>query len=103
MSNRTAQLLDEFNALPENEKRAFTAEFFRRVIPFDSGPLDDDETAHAANNWLAACAVSSSSRGPESNGITLRKNSAVNALFSFSGRALNSSKSWAVRLLIPSA
>jgi hypothetical protein len=53
MSSRTAQLLDEFNALPEDEKRAFTAEFLRRAIPFDSGPLDDDETAHAADHLLA--------------------------------------------------
>jgi len=45
MSRQRAQLLDAFEALPDEEKRAFTAEFLRRVIPLDSGPLDDDETA----------------------------------------------------------
>ena len=53
MSDRTAQLPDSFEALPQNEKRAFTAEFFRRVVPFDSGPLDDEETAHAADQLFA--------------------------------------------------
>ena len=53
MSSRTAQLLDQFDALPEAEKRAFTAEFFRRVVPFDSGPLEDEETARAADQLFA--------------------------------------------------
>jgi hypothetical protein len=35
--------------LPSEEQRAFTAEFLRRAIPFDSGPLDDEETARAAD------------------------------------------------------
>ena len=48
MSRRTSQLLEAFDALLSEEQRAFTAEFFRRAIPFDSGPLDDEETAHAA-------------------------------------------------------
>jgi len=45
--------LDEFDALPEDEKRTFTAEFFRRAVPFDSGPLDDEETAHATDELFA--------------------------------------------------
>ncbi len=49
MSRQTSQLLEAFDALPTEEQRAFTAEFFRRLIPFDSGPLDDEETAHAAD------------------------------------------------------
>lgn len=53
MSRQTAQLLDEFEALPEEEKRIFTAEFLRRAIPFDSGPLDDQETARAADELFA--------------------------------------------------
>jgi len=53
MSRQTAQLLDAFEALPEEEKRIFTAEFLRRAIPFDSGPLDDHETAHAADELFA--------------------------------------------------
>ena len=53
MSRQTAQLLDAFEALPEEEKRVFTAEVLRRAIPFDSGPLDDEETAHATDELLA--------------------------------------------------
>ena len=49
MSKQTAQLLEAFEALPEQEKRVFTAEFLRRAVPFDSGPLDDGETALAAD------------------------------------------------------
>lgn len=53
MSRQTAQLLDAFEALPDEEKRIFTAELLRRAIPFDSGPLDDEETAHAADEIFA--------------------------------------------------
>jgi hypothetical protein len=53
MSRQTLELLDAFEALPEAEKRIFTAELLRRAIPFDSGPLDDEETAHAADQLLA--------------------------------------------------
>jgi len=49
MSRQTRQLIEAFDALPAEEQRAFTAEFFRRAIPFDSGPLDDEETACAAD------------------------------------------------------
>lgn len=54
MSSETAQLLEEFEALPEDEKRAFTAEFLRRAVPFDSGVLDDSEVADAADRLLAS-------------------------------------------------
>jgi hypothetical protein len=53
MSRQTAQLLEAFEALPDEEKRTFTAEFLRRVVPFDSGPLDDEETARAADESFA--------------------------------------------------
>ncbi|HXB75293.1 MAG TPA: hypothetical protein VNY05_44085 [Candidatus Acidoferrales bacterium] len=53
MSKQTAELLDAFEFLPETEKRIFTVEFLRRTIPFDSGALDDDETAHAADQLFA--------------------------------------------------
>lgn len=53
MSRQTAELLEAFEALAEEDKRAFTAEFLRRAIPFDSGPLDDEETAHAADQLFA--------------------------------------------------
>jgi hypothetical protein len=52
MSNQTAQLLEAFEALPEEEKRIFTVEFLRRATPFDSGPLDDAETVLAADQLL---------------------------------------------------
>ena len=49
----TTQLLEAFEALPEKEKRSFTVEFLRRVVPFDSGPLDDEETTRAADELFA--------------------------------------------------
>jgi hypothetical protein len=52
MSKQTAELLEAFEALPEDEKREFTGAFLRRSIPFDSGPLDDEETAHAADELM---------------------------------------------------
>jgi hypothetical protein len=54
MSSQTAQLLEAFEALPEAEKRVFTVEFLRRAVPFDSGPLDDSETAGDADQLLAS-------------------------------------------------
>jgi hypothetical protein len=54
MSREITTLLEAFEALPEEEKRVFTAEFLRRSVPFDSGPLDDAETARAADELLAA-------------------------------------------------
>jgi hypothetical protein len=53
MSRQTAQLLEAFEALPAEEKRTFTAEFLRRAIPFDSGPLDDEETTRATDEVFA--------------------------------------------------
>jgi hypothetical protein len=54
MSGQTAALLEAFEALPEDEKRVFTAELLRRAVPFDSGPLDESETAEAADQLLAS-------------------------------------------------
>jgi hypothetical protein len=54
MSHQTTRLLDAFDALQQDEKRAFTAAFLRRMIPFDSGPLDDSETALAADQLFTA-------------------------------------------------
>jgi len=51
MSRETAQLLEAFEALPEDEKRVFTVEFLRWAAPFGSGPL---ETAVAADQLLAS-------------------------------------------------
>jgi hypothetical protein len=52
MSKQTALLLEAYEALPAEEKRIFTAEFMRRALPLDSGPLSDEETAHAADELL---------------------------------------------------
>ena len=54
MSSQTAQLLEAFEALPEDEKRVFTVEFLRRAVPFDSGSLDDAEIADASDQLLAS-------------------------------------------------
>jgi len=54
MSKQTIELLEAFEALAPEEKRIFTAEFLRRALPFDSGPLDDEETAQAADQIFAA-------------------------------------------------
>jgi hypothetical protein len=63
VTRETADLLEAFEALPEDEKRAFTAEFIRRAVPFDSGPLDDDETAHAADQLLTPLDVEEDETG----------------------------------------
>lgn len=52
MGRQTAQLLEHFEALPDDEKRIFTVEFLRRAVPFDSGPLDDSEIANTADQLL---------------------------------------------------
>ena len=64
MSRQTADLLDAFEALPEDEKRVFTAEFLRRAIPFDSGPLDDQETAQAADEIFRLMEPEGDESGP---------------------------------------
>ena len=64
MSRLTAELLEAFEALAEEDKRAFTAEFMRRAIPFDSGPLDDEETAHAADHLFALLDAEENDAGP---------------------------------------
>ena len=64
MSRQTADLLEAFEALPEEEKRVFTAEFLRRAIPFDSGPFDDAETADAADQLFALMDAAEDDSGP---------------------------------------
>jgi hypothetical protein len=48
MSRDTQALLEAFEQLPAEEKRAFTEELLRRSLPFDSGPLDDKEIGAAS-------------------------------------------------------
>jgi hypothetical protein len=49
MSRQTEALLDAFEHLPAEEKRAFTAEVLRRSLPFDSGDIEDEEIAGASS------------------------------------------------------
>ena len=42
MSRDTEALLDAFEHPPVEERRAFTEEMLRRLLPFDSGPLEDE-------------------------------------------------------------
>jgi hypothetical protein len=43
MSSETQALLKAFEQLPAQEKQVFAEEVLRRSLPFDSGPLDDEE------------------------------------------------------------
>jgi hypothetical protein len=48
MSRDTEALLEAYEHLPAEEKRAFTEEVLRRSLPFDSGPLEDEEIGAAS-------------------------------------------------------
>jgi len=48
MSRETRALLEAFDHLPAEEKRAFAAEVLRRSLPFDSDPLADEEIGAAS-------------------------------------------------------
>jgi hypothetical protein len=47
VSRDTEALLDAFEHLPVEEKRAFT-QVLRRSLPLDSGPLEDEEMGAAS-------------------------------------------------------
>jgi hypothetical protein len=49
MSRDIEALLEAFDHLPAEEKRAFTEEVLRRSLPFDSGPLTDAEIGAASD------------------------------------------------------
>lgn len=53
MSTAATALLNAFELLPENEKQQLANELFRRVPPYDSGPLDDQVTARAGDDLAA--------------------------------------------------
>ena len=55
MSNQAAQLLEAFEALPPDDKQAFAVEVLRRTreLPFDSGPLADEEIGEAGRFLFA--------------------------------------------------
>ncbi len=48
MTREATALLEAFETLPAEEKRAFADEILRRSVPFDSGPLADEEIGAAS-------------------------------------------------------
>ena len=48
MSHEIQVLLEAFEHLPVEEKRAFTEEVLRRSLPFDSGSIEDEEIGAAS-------------------------------------------------------
>lgn len=55
MSRDTEALLDALERLSVEEMRAFTQEVLRRSLPFDSGPLDDEEIGTASAPCSSPC------------------------------------------------
>jgi len=55
MSERTVQLLDAFETLPPDDKQSFLLEIMRRTreLPFDSGPIPDEEIGEAGRAIFA--------------------------------------------------
>jgi hypothetical protein len=55
MTQKATALLEAFETLPAEEKRVFADEILRRSLPFDSGPLTDEEIGAASSKlfeWL---------------------------------------------------
>ena len=52
MKREATALLEAFENLPADEKRALAEEILRRSLPFDSGPLEDAEIAAASASLL---------------------------------------------------
>ena len=48
MIRETETLLESFDHLPAEEQRTFAYEVLRRSLPFDSGPLEDEEIGTAS-------------------------------------------------------
>ncbi len=55
MSKHSIELLDAFEALPQSDKQAFAIEVLRRTreLPFDSGPITDEEIGEAGRALFA--------------------------------------------------
>jgi len=55
MGGQAKRLLDEFDTLPRREKQEFAVEILRRTreMPFDSGPLNDEEIGEAGRDLFA--------------------------------------------------
>jgi hypothetical protein len=55
MTQKASALLEAFESLPAEEKRVFADEILRRSLPFDSGPLTNEEIDVASSKlfeWL---------------------------------------------------
>jgi hypothetical protein len=55
MTQKASALLEAFETLPAEEKRVLANEILRRSLPFDSGPLTDQEISDASSKlfeWL---------------------------------------------------
>ena len=52
MSNPAVELLEAFEALPPDDKQSFAVEVLRRTrdLPFDSGPISDEEIGEAGRS-----------------------------------------------------
>jgi len=55
MSKRAVELLQAFDALPPEDKQAFAVEVLRRTreLPFDSGPITDEEIGEVGRSLFA--------------------------------------------------
>ena len=55
MSRYAFQLLEAFEALPPSDKQAFAVEVLRRTreVPFDSGPVTDEEIGESGRALFA--------------------------------------------------
>ncbi len=49
MSAVAEEVIAAFESLPAEEKQAVVKEILRRLPPFDSGPLDDEDVALAGD------------------------------------------------------
>jgi hypothetical protein len=56
MSSHAAELLEAFEALPPGDKQSFVVEVLRRTrkLPFDSGPITDEEIGEAGRSLFAS-------------------------------------------------
>ena len=53
MSSACAKLIAAYELLPVEEKQVVAKEILRRLPPFDSGPLNDEQVALAGDDLAA--------------------------------------------------
>ena len=55
MSEHAVELLEAFEALPPGDRQAFAVEVLRRTrdLPFDSGPIADEEIGEVGRSLFA--------------------------------------------------